>query len=80
MNNRNTFCEKTRLKRLKYIWLEWIRPLWICDMPILIKESVGHVWVNIDGSNEFMKSLRKKEEKRDYSLLRSYAEVVKNDL
>ena len=34
----------------------------------------------IDGSIEFTKSLRKKEEKRDYSLVRSYAEVVKNDL
>ena len=39
-----------------------------------------NVEVNIDGRNEFTKSLRKKEEKRDYSLVRSYAEVVQNDL
>ena len=38
------------------------------------------VEVNIDGSNEYTKSLKKKEDKRDYSLIRTYAEVVKNDL
>ena len=30
--------------------------------------SKERVEVDIDGSNEFMKSLRQKEEKRDYSL------------
>ena len=42
--------------------------------------SKERVEVNIDGSNEFTKSLRKKEDKRDYSLVRIYAEVFKNDL
>ena len=36
--------------------------------------------VNIDGSNEFTESLRKKEVKRNYSSVRTYAEVFKNDL
>ena len=38
------------------------------------------VEVNIDRSNKFTKSLRKKEDKRDYLLVRTYAAVVKNDL
>ena len=42
--------------------------------------SKAHVEVNIDGSNKFTKSLRKKEDKRDYLLVRTYAAVVKNDL
>ena len=42
--------------------------------------SKERVEVNIDGSNKFTKSLRKEEDKRDYSLGRSHAEVVKNDL
>ena len=42
--------------------------------------SKVHAEVNIDRSNEFTKSLMKKEGKRDYSLVRRYAEVIESDL